>query len=569
MASIIRMTRRSICLLAALFAISAVHASAEPLTMLHTSGINIVDANGKKVRLRGVDVGGWLMMESWMTPADKSGLTDNYAMIKTLDSRFGVVTEQKLLRTYQQNWITLQDFDNLKAQGFNFIRLPVWWLNFETMDGQWRPDAFEMVDWAVKEAASHGIYVLIDMHGVVGGESAVQSAGQHDNAYWASQTDQDATAAIWTKLAAHFRGNPAVMGYDLINEPFGAPSAPDVWRAYARLYKTVRAVDPEHIAVMDSTFGSYSWETLPDPSTYGWKNVVYEMHEYKFGGSGDAVETGAKDRVASVNAHRAWDIPAYVGEFNNFGGGSTGRDTWWRVLSYYNDDDINWTAWTYKANHGTGDDSWGLYNPKTPAPPVPDLQHDDAATIEADWKQWTTSNAYALNPMLAGVLRGGESPVSGTPQPIPGTISMAEYDNGGPGLAYDMGGATKNQGGVYRVDAVGIESTTDKSGTGDGYDIGWSEPGNWLRYTVDVAKAGTYTVDFRVSSGGTGGTFHLANADSAGLTGPITVPSTGGWQSWADVKSTVHLSAGVQTIELHEDSDGYNIEYATFTSAAE
>ena len=557
---------RWLALIALFLTVIARPAPAAPLSPLHTSGVHIVDADGNQVRLRGVDVGGWLMMEAWMTPADKSGLPDNYKMIQTLDKRFGVATEQRLIKTYQQNWITSQDFDNMKAQGFNFIRLPVWWLNFETMDGTWRPDAFEMVDWAVAEAAKRGIYTLIDMHGVVGGESAVQSAGQEDNTYWKNVDQQKATSAIWTKLADHFKGNPAVMGYDLINEPFGA-GPPDVWPAYARLYKVVRAADPDHIVVMDSTFGNYSYESMPNPAKYGWKNLVYEIHEYVFGGTGDAVEKGATSRVESVNAHRQWDVPAYIGEFNCFGSGATGRDTWWHVLSMYNDNDINWTCWSYKADHGTGDDSWGLYNPKNPQPPIPDLQKDDAATIEADWKQWTTQNAYALNPMLAGVLRGDESAYNGVPQPIPGTIALATYDNGGPGVAFDAAGSTKNQGAVYRIDGVGVEATTDPTGKGgDGHDIGWTTPGNWLRYSMNVEKAGMYDVVIRASSGVDGGVLHLEDGHGVDLSGPIKVAGTGAWQNWVDVKAKVKLAAGVQVIQLCEDTGGYNLEYASFTS---
>ena len=65
-----------------------------------------------------------------MTPADSSGLADEYSIIQKLDSRFGVSTEQSLIKTYRQSWINSQDLDNIKAQGMNVVRVPVWWGDF-------------------------------------------------------------------------------------------------------------------------------------------------------------------------------------------------------------------------------------------------------------------------------------------------------------------------------------------------------------------------------------------------------------------------------------------------------
>ena len=146
-------------------------------TMLHTSGTTIVNANGTVVQLKGLNLGGWLVMEPWMCPADSGGLPDTYSIISELDSRpgFGVATEQSLIRTYQTNWITVTDLDNLTNGGFNCVRVPVWWGNFysitNTTSSGWRSDAFTVLDWLVTNCASRGIYVVIDMHGVVGGQS--------------------------------------------------------------------------------------------------------------------------------------------------------------------------------------------------------------------------------------------------------------------------------------------------------------------------------------------------------------------------------------------------------------
>lgn len=105
----------------------------------------------------------------------------------------------------------------------NLIRVPFWWGDVQTLSGSWRADAFDRMDWVVSNAWQRGIYTLIDFHGPPGGQSSSQSTGQQNqNLYWTSASDQAQTALIWSNVAAHFAGNPAVAGYDLMNEPSGA-----------------------------------------------------------------------------------------------------------------------------------------------------------------------------------------------------------------------------------------------------------------------------------------------------------------------------------------------------------
>lgn len=213
--------------------------SAHALNMLHTSGRNIVDSTGATVRLRGVNLGGWLVMEKWMTPLDTGSLVDTYSVMKTLDQRFGVATEQALIKTYQDNWLTTTDLDNIRAGGYNAVRVPVWWGNFYALDNVsnsgWRADAFTQLDWLVNNAGARGLYVIIDMHGVVGGQSTSDTTGQANrNAYWNDSNNQGNTGWMWWQIANHYKGNATVAGYDLINEPIGAPNSSAVWNSTLR-----------------------------------------------------------------------------------------------------------------------------------------------------------------------------------------------------------------------------------------------------------------------------------------------------------------------------------------------
>jgi endoglucanase len=380
------------------------------MTMLHASGTNIVDANGGVVPLRGVNLGGWFIMEKWMCPLDSGSLPDTYSVIQTLDNRFGVATEQSLIAGYQQNWITTTDLDNIRNAGFNVVRVPVWWGQFYPLNNVsnagWRSDAFTELDWLVNAASSRGIYVIIDMHGVVGSQSTSGDTGQQNlNQYWSNSNDQGNTAFMWWQIASHYKGNATVAGYDLINEPTGAPNNQAVWTAYNNLYNSVRSADPGHMIFMEGAFNQWNWSMLPPPSQYGWTNVVYQMHEYQFNGSQAQVEAGSTNQVNDFKNHSSWNVPGYIGEFNDFGYGSS---AWQFSLNAYNNGGLSWTMWAHKATHGLNPDSWGFYDP-TFWPATPNISSDSAATIQSDWKQWTTTNAFALNTSLgiSGGVNGG------------------------------------------------------------------------------------------------------------------------------------------------------------------
>ncbi len=187
------------------------------------------------------------------------------------------------------------------------------------------------------------------------------------------------------------------------------------------------------------------------------------------------------------------------------------------------------------------------------------------------WQNWTTvslpvtldagpqlltllvdAGGFNINRIIVPGSGGGgasTAPYSGSPIAIPGTIEAEQFDNGGEGIAYhDTTGG--NSGGAFRSTDVDLEPAS-----GGGYDVGWMAAGEWLNYTVTVASAGAYTVQFRVASLGAGGAFHL-EMNGANVTGRLTVPDTGGWQNWRTVSAPVDLTAGQQVARLVIDGDG-------------
>ncbi|HEY6785752.1 MAG TPA: carbohydrate-binding protein, partial [Trebonia sp.] len=144
-----------------------------------------------------------------------------------------------------------------------------------------------------------------------------------------------------------------------------------------------------------------------------------------------------------------------------------------------------------------------------------------------------------------------EGPYGGTAAAVPGTVQAANYDTGGQGVAYNVT-SVNGTAGLYRSDEVDLESCSD---TGCGYDLGWTASGQWFKYTVNVATAGTYTVSLRLASpsGATDG-LHIANAAGTNLSGNVNVPATGGWQTWQTVTANVTLPAGQQTLTVDQDN---------------
>ena len=154
-----------------------------------------------------------------------------------------------------------------------------------------------------------------------------------------------------------------------------------------------------------------------------------------------------------------------------------------------------------------------------------------------------------------------EGPYGGTAAAVPGTVQAANYDAGGQGAGYSVS-AVNGSANSYRPDGVDLESCSD---AGCGYDIGWTGTGQWFRYTVSVASAGSYTVSLRLASpSGVTDALHIASSAGSSLSGPVSAPSTGGWQNWATVTATVTLPAGQQTLTIYQDNGGWNIHDLTF-----
>lgn len=156
---------------------------------------------------------------------------------------------------------------------------------------------------------------------------------------------------------------------------------------------------------------------------------------------------------------------------------------------------------------------------------------------------------------------GSQTPYPGPGRhAIPGTIQAENFDNGGEGVSYHDNDVA-NTGGQYRTTGVDIETCSE-----GGFNVGWMRTGEWLEYSVTVNTAGTYTLQARVATGLSGRTFHV-EMDGVNVSGTITAPNTGGWQTWQTVSiTTTALTTGNKIMRIVVDSDDLNLNSVTFAT---
>jgi endonuclease/exonuclease/phosphatase family metal-dependent hydrolase len=163
--------------------------------------------------------------------------------------------------------------------------------------------------------------------------------------------------------------------------------------------------------------------------------------------------------------------------------------------------------------------------------------------------------------LSAGSIPYSGTPYFGAPASLPGQINAENFDNGGEGVAY-YDSTPGNSGGQYRDTDVDIEQSSDGA-----YDVGWTTPGEWLNYSVNVASSGNYVVQLRVASP-SGGSMHVGFNNTSDVWKAVAIPVTGDWQTWTTVSMSITLGAGVQQMSVLFDTGSVNFESASVTSAS-
>lgn len=400
---------RTLLLLSLLVWVSG--AAAAPLSPLHAQGTQIVDAQGRPVVLHGINLGGWLVEEPWMMPfatkppdqSELPPLKDHASLGIILSQRFGPAGSVRVLAAFRQAWLNEADFDRIQAAGLNCVRLP--FLSSEIGE----PAALALIDQAVAWAGARGIYVILDMHGAPGSQSGEGHTGfAGRNEFFKDPANVTRAEAIWTQVARRYHGRPEVAGYDLVNEPTGAPNSDTLYVVTDRLYRAVRAGDPSHLIFVEDGYTGLEW--MPFPGPCGWTNVVYSTHYYQFGAkSSDDQTKGFGGYLAAVEKERQRrQVPFYVGEFGLEPHGSPEIEA--TVIKQMEAQGISWSHWTYKATFGGsgGLSLWSLIGNAKPIAPL-DPYRDSEVDLIQKCAQVRTEN-LAENDALRQAFRSSLMP---------------------------------------------------------------------------------------------------------------------------------------------------------------
>jgi glucan 1,3-beta-glucosidase len=286
---------------------------------------------GKK--LRGVNLGGWLVLEKWMTPSLFEGLqaVDETSFCVELGAR-----AEPILKRHWETFITREDFAWLAKTGINAVRIPV---------GHWLfgPDypyhraygaslhpyvegGVDILDRAFDWAEEHGLHVVLDLHAAPGCQNGFDNGGILTVCEWHTRPDYiNYSLDILERLAERYHHRPALHAIEVLNEPHRDTNTALLKKytedAYHRIRQYCRAED---VAVVFHDgflpFREYSG-FLTEPA---FNNVVLDIHRYLcFGRAEIDADIYGHIREAVVDwKHEADDIilnaghAAYVGEWS-------------------------------------------------------------------------------------------------------------------------------------------------------------------------------------------------------------------------------------------------------------
>ncbi|MEJ3744878.1 glycoside hydrolase family 5 protein [Actinomycetes bacterium KLBMP 9797] len=244
-------------------------------SFLRVSGSHIVDADGTPVTLFGIGVGGWLNMENWITgfPGYEEGARAAVGQV------LGPGLRDFFFDRFLEHFFTADDAAYLASLGINMIRLPFSYKYLESDDAPFEinENGFRYLDRVIEQCAAHGIRTVLDLHTVPGWQHQDWHCDNpsHTAQFWVHRTFQDRVVHLWRAIAARYKDNPWVAGYNPINEP-ADPSAAKVGPFYQRLVEAIREIDQNHILFLDGNRYALDFHFFGEP----WPNTVYCPHDY-------------------------------------------------------------------------------------------------------------------------------------------------------------------------------------------------------------------------------------------------------------------------------------------------
>lgn len=330
------------CLLLLLTALTSVQAAQMPY--LHTQGQDIVDAQGRKVLLRGVGLGNWLLPEGYMWKFGPDG--DRPRNIERLVSALiGPDNASRFWTEFRHQYITESDIKRISELGFNSVRpaLNARLLLAEGENPTYIEEGFELLDNLVSWCKRHNLYIILDMHAAPGGQTGqnIDDSIDDEPRLFSEPKNQDLLVQLWVKLATRYKDEPTVAAYDLLNEPLpertgaAARYKAQLEPLYKRITKAIREVDKKHMITLEGADWSNDW------SVFGTKfdsNLFYQFHYYAW---------DQPDNLKGINQFLAYreklKAPAWVGET-----GEKDNPIYWGTTDLFEAHNIGWSFWPWK-----------------------------------------------------------------------------------------------------------------------------------------------------------------------------------------------------------------------------
>src|SRR5579875_1139589 len=287
------------------------HVQAQKQSFVYTKGKEIYTSAGKPFIMRGTNLGNWLVPEGYMF---KFKSTNSPRLInQTLNELIGPSAAKKFWKTYLDNYVTEADIHYLKKIGINSVRVPFNYRLFtsENYLGENNPQhGFEIFDRLVSWCRKENIYVILDMHCAPGGQTGDNiDDGDGYPFLFDSEEAQQLIVSIWKRIAAHYKKEPTIIGYDLLNEPIApyfdvSHFNPKLEPLYKRITKAIREVDKNHILFV----GGAQWDSNFNVFGKPFDNkLVYTFHKYW---------TAPTQKVIQpyIDFRNKYNVPVYCGE---------------------------------------------------------------------------------------------------------------------------------------------------------------------------------------------------------------------------------------------------------------
>lgn len=235
--------------------------------------------NGEKILFRGFNLGTWMNLEHFLI-----GLPGTDTLIKkAFDEVYGKERTLDFFDRFLMEYMGEQDFEFLRKIGVNHLRLPFNYKYFidDQNPGVYKNDGFKYLDHIIALCEKYEIYAILELHSVPGGQNPDWHCDTYSGLplFWEYGALRDSVIGLWGHIAQHYKDQPWVAAYDIVNEPSLVTNAEVFNDFYRKVLAEIRKYDREHIVFIEGNAFTTDFsmlEPVEDPQ------VAYEFHFYPF-----------------------------------------------------------------------------------------------------------------------------------------------------------------------------------------------------------------------------------------------------------------------------------------------